>query len=71
MTRKISERAELVVMDENKQQAVENEEVSKQVHPERETRGQDEKERSPDYHQRQAEREGRSGWSGGGWGGRS
>jgi hypothetical protein len=53
-----------------------HEEVSKKVHPERETRPQYIKEAAPDYQQRAAEREGRSefsgGWAGGGtWAGRS
>jgi hypothetical protein len=52
-------------------QRAESEEVSKKQHPQRETRGQAEKERAPDYHQRVAEKEGRSEWSGGSWGGRS
>ena len=48
----------------------ETEEVSKIVNPQREIRPQAEKERSPDYFQRQKEQDGRSEWSGGGWGGR-
>jgi hypothetical protein len=47
----------------------EREEVSRHMHPQRETRPQPEKERSPDYFQRQQEREGRSEWSGGSMGG--
>jgi hypothetical protein len=49
----------------------ESEAVSHQLRPQRETRPQAEKERAPDYTQRAAEREGRSEWSGGSWGGRS
>jgi len=51
--------------------AAESEGVSHHIHPERETRPQAEKERAPDTYQRTAEREGRSEWSGGSWGGRS
>jgi hypothetical protein len=47
----------------------ESEGVSHQQQPERETRPQPEKERAPDYTQRRAEREGRSEWSGGSFGG--
>jgi len=50
---------------------VESEGVSHQVQPQRETRPQAEKERAPDTYQRNLEREGRSEWSGGSWGGRS
>lgn len=54
----------------------ESEGVSHQIQPQRETRPQVEKERAPDTTQRTAEREGRSEWSGGSfgggtWGGRS
>jgi hypothetical protein len=48
----------------------ETEETSKAMNPSRETRPQSEKERHPDYHQRRVEKEGRSEWSGGAWGGR-
>jgi hypothetical protein len=47
----------------------EKEEVSRQMLPERETRPQHEKERTPDYFQRRQEQEGRSEWSGGTMGG--
>lgn len=50
---------------------VETEGVSRQLHPERETRPRGEIERYPDYHQRANERAGNSNWSGGSWGGRS
>jgi len=49
--------------------AAESQEVSRQIHPERGTRPQSEKERAPDYFQRQQERDGRSEWSGGSMGG--
>jgi len=49
----------------------ESECVSRNDRPERETRSQLEKELHPDYYQRTQEREGRSEWSGGSWGGRS
>jgi hypothetical protein len=54
----------------------ENNEVARQMNPEREARPQADKEQNPDYHQRKSEREGRSEWSGGNmgggtWGGRS
>jgi len=42
---------------------------SRQLHPERETRPQADKEKAPDYHNRQLEKEGRSEWSGGSMGG--
>lgn len=48
-----------------------NEEVCRQNTPQRGTRPQAEKERAPDYFQRAQEREGRSEWSGGAWGGGS
>jgi len=48
----------------------ESEDVSRKLHPERETRPQSEKERAPDTHQRTAEKEGRSEWSGAWSGGR-
>jgi hypothetical protein len=51
--------------------AAETEAVCHQRRPERETRPQAEKERAPDTYQRTAEKEGRSEWSGGSWGGRS
>lgn len=51
--------------------AAETETVCHQLRPERETRPQAEKERAPDSYQRTAEKEGRSEWSGGSWGGRS
>jgi|HubBroStandDraft_4_1064222.scaffolds.fasta_scaffold875766_2 hypothetical protein len=47
----------------------ETEEVSRQIHPQRDTRPQTEKERTPDAFQRQQERDGRSEWSGGNMGG--
>jgi hypothetical protein len=50
---------------------VEHEGVSRQKHPERETRPQAEKEHAPDYTQRVAEKEGRSAWSGAWAGGRT
>jgi len=49
----------------------ENEEVSKGLNPQRETRPRFEIERHPDYFQRRAEAENRSNWSGANWGGRS
>lgn len=47
------------------------EDEDRQLRPDRESRPQVEKERSPDYYNRQLEKEGRSEWSGGEWGGRS
>jgi len=47
----------------------ENAEVSRQMAPERGARPQQEKERMPDYFQRQTERDGNSDWSGGSGGG--
>jgi hypothetical protein len=54
----------------------ETEGVSRQVHADRETRPQPQKERQADYQSRRVEHEGRSSWSGGSmgggtWGGRS
>jgi hypothetical protein len=46
----------------------ETEEVCRQANPER-VRPQAERERAPDYSQRRSEREGRSEWSGGSFGG--
>lgn len=51
--------------------SVESEGVSQNLHPERETRPQPVKEANPDYYRRSLEKEGRSEWSGGSWGGRS
>ena len=50
---------------------VETEEVSRQMHPQQNTRSQPEKESAPSSFQRSQEREGRSEWSGGSWGGGS
>jgi hypothetical protein len=49
----------------------EPEDVNRHRNPQRETRPQAEKERAPDTHQRTAEKEGRSEWSGAWAGGRS
>ena len=54
----------------------ENNEVARQMNPQRETRPQADKEQNPDYHQRKRETEGNSplsgGWAGGGtWASRS
>jgi hypothetical protein len=43
----------------------------RQLRPERETRPQVDKEKAPDYYNRQLEKEGRSEWSGAWAGGRS
>lgn len=42
-----------------------NEGISQKNHPDRETRSQPEKERSPDYFRKELEKDGRSEWSGG------
>ncbi|MGD0798634.1 MAG: hypothetical protein ABR910_13015 [Acidobacteriaceae bacterium] len=49
----------------------ENDDVKRQLDPRRESMSPVEKEQSPTYYQRLVEREGRSEWSGGSWGGRS
>ena len=54
---------------ENEQKQATNESESRAMKPERETRGQSDKERAPDFHNRRTEREGRSEWSGGSFGG--
>jgi len=57
------------IIDYSRFTGTEGAEVVRQIDPRRELRSQADKERVPDYYQRQQEREGRSEWSGGSMGG--
>ncbi len=57
------------IIDYSRFTGAEGAEVVRQIDPRRELRSQADKERVPDYYQRQQEREGRSEWSGGNMGG--
>lgn len=57
------------VIDFSRFTGVDSAEAVRQIDPRRERLSQTDKERVPDYFQRQQEREGRSEWSGGNMGG--